>query len=510
MKTLISLVLVLIFLSCVDKESLKEFAPFTYSSPEQVGWESGKLQPLIDTVDSFVTQGKVMGAELVVIKDDKIIIHEASGWNDKENGLPLEKNSIYRVKSMTKSFVSISIMMLIEEGKIENVHDPVSKYIQEMNTEKSKNITIHQLMSHTSGLHGLGDPKTLRWDNYESLKAAVEQIGINGPSNEHGSFIYSDEGAGVAAYLVEKVSGQNLTTFFEERIFQPLNMNSTFFNPQERQNLIPRINKAYRYDRQSCTFIQGWSHRDSTSYGIKYLVGAFGILSSTLDYAKFSKMLMDAGYHEKEGLLSSSSIKLATKEHSNSPQGPYGYFFGLDNNNKNATAAFGHSGISGTKVWAIPEINTIVLYFAQSMGHHQLKEFTRTLNNNEYFAPYIQDTEVLAPTGDAEFKKRYDAALKSEAAFDGSYSGIYSWNVDPNVKIDIRSVDNKLEVVFPEIAGHQTSGIATSSPSQLIILQDSCEEGLCILTFSDTEDSTKLSVEYAEIGTLEFYRQGSN
>ena len=369
------------FNCCYGQEKIQKnaVAPFVNGTPSDVGWEQSMFQPMLDSLQLWCADEEIMGVEVLIIKDDIIVLHEAKGWADKEENQRLKKNSIFRIKSMTKPLVSTSILMLVEEGKIGSLDDPVSKYLPEMNTKKAKEITIHQLLTHTGGLSELFDIHSIRWDYYDNLQSAVKQIGSKGRQYQSGSYRYSDEGAGVAAFLVEKLTGKDLETFFKERIFNPLQMHTSFFNPQRNREFIERVNKSYRYDIKANRFVKGYSSKHSTSYGMKYLVGAFGILSTTLDYAKFIKSIMDAGYLNKKGILSSSSAFVATQAHTKNDWGGYGYFFQTNNTKNGKTINFGHSGISGTASIAFPKINTIVMYFTQSMGHANYKNFVRTL-----------------------------------------------------------------------------------------------------------------------------------
>jgi len=379
-----------------SKESGLDISPFIIGTPEEVGWNTNELQRLLDSTHIWSDNEEIMGAEVLIIKDNKIILHDAYGWSDKEEGKRLEKNSIFRIKSMTKPFISTSILMLEEQGVIDDIHDPVSKYLPEMNTDNSRQVTIHQLLTHTSGLREIYHPKGIRWDRYKDLQAAVKQIGKDGPAYESGTYRYSDEGAGVAAYLVEKVSGNSLESFLHDKIFEPLDMNSSFFDPKDHPTLKNRMNKSYRYDPGTRKFRKGWSSKNSTSYHMKYLVGAFGILSTTIDYARFTKMVMDAGYTSKKNvLLSRIAAQRATKEHVSNSRGGYSYFFDTNSNKNGSTLHFGHTGVSGTGVFAFPSINTMVFYFTQSMGHANYKKFVKLLRSIKYFRSKIELTEWL-------------------------------------------------------------------------------------------------------------------
>lgn len=123
---------------------------FSYARPEDVGLSSCKIESLADRVYKWVKQGKIVGAEVVVIKNGKIVLHEASGWSDRERRIPLERNSIYRIRSMTKPFIGTAVLMLAEGGRL-SLDDTVATYIRSFNNDRSRDITIRQLLTHTAG-----------------------------------------------------------------------------------------------------------------------------------------------------------------------------------------------------------------------------------------------------------------------------------------------------------------------------------------------------------------------
>ena len=101
---------------------------FTYASPESQGLENETIIELHETVQGFVDNEEIVGAEIVVIKNKKIVLHEALGWKNKENGIYLEKNTVFNLRSMTKPIIGTAIQRLIDENKI-NMETKVSEYI---------------------------------------------------------------------------------------------------------------------------------------------------------------------------------------------------------------------------------------------------------------------------------------------------------------------------------------------------------------------------------------------
>jgi CubicO group peptidase (beta-lactamase class C family) len=132
-------------LACDNPASLSERcgltplpgSPFQYACPEDVGLHTSDLAALEDEIRSWVENGAIVGAEFMLVKDRRIVAHSAVGWSDMERGTPLERNSIYRIRSMTKPFTGTAILMLIEEGELA-LDDRVSGYLPSFDNDRSR------------------------------------------------------------------------------------------------------------------------------------------------------------------------------------------------------------------------------------------------------------------------------------------------------------------------------------------------------------------------------------
>ncbi len=109
---------------------------FPYAQPEEVGLSSAKLDRLADEVAQWVAGGEIVGAELLIVKDRRVVLHEAFGWSDREERRPMERNSLFCIKSMSKPFTAAAILMLEEDGKL-SLDDPVSRYIPTFTNDRS-------------------------------------------------------------------------------------------------------------------------------------------------------------------------------------------------------------------------------------------------------------------------------------------------------------------------------------------------------------------------------------
>ena len=196
---------------------------FTFASPESQGMENETLIHLQETVQGFVDSEEIVGAELVIIKNKNIILHEAFGWKDKENDTPLEKDTVYNLRSMTKPIIGTAIQRLIDENQL-SLETKVSEYIPGFDNGASGNITVEQLLTHHSGLP-LSTMTSL--DDFDTLQSLANATGVNGPQFTPGTkFWYSDAGAEVLGALIEVVSGMTLDEYVSKEVLTPLGMNT--------------------------------------------------------------------------------------------------------------------------------------------------------------------------------------------------------------------------------------------------------------------------------------------
>jgi CubicO group peptidase (beta-lactamase class C family) len=233
--------------------ALAETLPGTV--PEAVGLSSERLALIGAKLEADIAAGKIPGAVVLVARKGKIAYFETFGMQNKEAGIPLKKDSLFRIYSMTKPFASVAVMMLFEEGKL-LLSDPVSNYLpafknvqvgviekdaegKETITRRKPTITltIFHLLTHTSGLNYWFYPPKIIQDMY--LEA-----GLNKPSQmtveemsdklaalpllfDPGTQYRYSHSFDVLSRVVEVASGMPMNQFLQERIFDPLKMKDT-------------------------------------------------------------------------------------------------------------------------------------------------------------------------------------------------------------------------------------------------------------------------------------------
>ena len=227
------------------------FLPKTLFGQVNEGLDLTKLSKLNDYIEEQVKAEKLAGAEFLIARNNKIVMHSSRGFSNLETKKKLDKNSIYFIQSMTKPIISVAILQLYERGLID-FDDEVSKYISEVAhlkvaldwskginspTEKIKSpITIGQLLSHSSGLsHGLWNNKLDRdigkliyGVNYPfftdySLHKTVESRAkalLSAPLMfQPGTDWYYSAGGDLLAVIIEKVTKQTVSSYLKENIF---------------------------------------------------------------------------------------------------------------------------------------------------------------------------------------------------------------------------------------------------------------------------------------------------
>jgi len=407
-----------------------EAPEFSYASPESQGISNESVVELADIVRSYFDEEMIVGAELVVIKNRKIVLHEVVGWKDRENEIPMERDTLFNIRSMTKPITGAAIQILIDEGRL-RLDSRAAEYLPGFDNENSQNITIEQLLTHRSGL-----PLSIliTADQYETLFSMANETGIIGPEFTPGSkFWYSDAGTEVLGAIVEVETGVSLDAFVTEHILEPLRMNSSFYYHPATQNDSRRGRIADLYVGGIGEWVKIWSSEEPF---YPFAFGSQSLYSTPVDYARFLAMWMDDGRVGGTQLLSSDAVDRTltpvSKMSSLGSDMPYptgfynleAYYGQMAILFSNVTTGIpeveviGHSGSDGTYAWVWPKLDLMIFYFTQSRGstsgikleskvdelliHPELEE----LNNQarEQYAKYLGGyTANFGPFQNTEF-----------------------------------------------------------------------------------------------------------
>lgn len=303
--------------------------------PEDVGFSSARLARLTEHVKLGVTKGEIPGAIVLVARNGKIAYLESFGLRDPDSGAPMKSDAIFRIASMTKPFTSLAIMMLAEEGKL-SIVEPASKYLPEFKDLKvgvvkpgadgksevqleplRRPMTLQDLLRHTSGLtYGLAGSNPLKQgyvdakvsdpnDTNAELVTKLSKLPLLFQPGTTWEYSVSTD---VLGRIVEVVSGLPLDQFVAERIVKPLKLSDTGFSvPTSKANRGAKPQKEGPKNE-----LPKIAPVDADQ---KFKSGGGGMVSTTLDYARFCQFWLNGGELDAVRLVSRKTVELMTADH---------------------------------------------------------------------------------------------------------------------------------------------------------------------------------------------------
>ena len=310
----------------------------------------------------------------MVATKDKVLHREATGLANIERKEAMTPDSLFWIASMTKPVTAVAVLMLQDEGKLK-VSDPVAKYIPEFANLKTPsgqpgNLTIAQVMTHTSGLGEAPREAAMKARTLADLiplfLAAPMQFD---PGTK---WSYCQSGINVASRIVEVVSGESFDVFLQRRLFDPLGMKNTTFYPARK----PQAHLVVAYRKNAATGALEPAPPPS-GFGVEGHppVGNGGLFSTGPDYARFCQMLLARGTFSGKRFLSPEAMNLLTTVQTGDL--PTGFFQSAEYGNHGANygwgigtcilraphagvaemlspGTFGHGGAWGTQAWMDP------------------------------------------------------------------------------------------------------------------------------------------------------------
>ncbi len=383
--------------------------PLDEVAPEAVGMSPDRLARIDSMLQQAVAQNKIPGAVALVTRHGKIVFYKAFGMADNQSERTMQRDDIFRIASQTKAITATAVMILWEEGKF-RLNDPISLYIPEFKnpqvlkdfnpkdssfktTPASREITIRDLLTHTSGVgYGVidGDDRfrmiyhkagiidaftTADVTVAENIKKLARMPLHQNPGEK---FTYS-EGLDILAYLVELKSGMPFDRFLKERIFDPLGMEDTwFYLPEDKASRLVTVqqNENGKWVKFPKTFYD-------TDYPVtgarKYFAGGAGLSSTAKDYALFLQMYLNGGQLNGNRILSRTTISAImgnqnTKVWGEDAESYYGLAFsvltkhGQDKGGSGSTGTFSWGGYFNTSYFADPVEDLSGVLMKQTQG----------------------------------------------------------------------------------------------------------------------------------------------
>jgi CubicO group peptidase (beta-lactamase class C family) len=407
---------------------------FPAATPESQGVSAQALNRLLDVVRGFAERGDIVGGELLVIKNRRTVLQAAVGLGDRETQSPLKPDTIYCIRSMTKPLMGAAVQILIDDGRL-SLDDTAAKYLPSFDNDRSRGITVRQLLTHTGGLP-LSSLVGTNFRALHSLRDVADMTGKNGPTIPPGTrFQYSDDGADTLGAIVSAITGAPAEAFITQRILEPLGMHDTYPLVATAAKMRDRFTSAYAGSRGN--WVRFWTPQSEPIF--PYFLASQGMYSTTKDYARFLALYLDGGRVGEQRVLSKAAVErtltpvIATGMPTEFPHLSASYgelmFDYVDEAGK--VRVFGHSGSDGTWAYAWPDQDLMVLYFTQSRGNVTGLDLEAAI-----------DRELLGGKGAAPVGQELTAAAAAP------YLGLY-W-LEPLQKPMITVLDhNRLSLEVP-------------------------------------------------------------
>ena len=349
------------------------------TKPETVGLSPDRLNRIEAAFQRYVDDGEVPGFAIAIARHGKIAYLKNMGLRDIENELPMERDTIFRIYSMSKAITSVAAMILYEEGHFE-LYDSVSDHLPEFKEQQvylsgpidsmstrapNKPMTIQQLFTHSSGLSYGGDTtvvdsiyKTLNLWESADLAELTSKVASAPLRFEPGSEWHYSISIDILGRLIEVASGQPLGEFLQNRIFDPLGMDdSGFWVPADKTDRFSVMYKWVTHDSTKSTGLEPVLNQDYTESS-RLQSGGGGLVSTIDDYLKFCQMILNEGELNGERILGSRTVRYMLQDHlapglsvgglSNNGGKGHGLGFGIVTN----PALLGRIGNVGEASWS--------------------------------------------------------------------------------------------------------------------------------------------------------------
>lgn len=346
--------------------------------PAAVGMSEDGLRAVDDLIENAIAHGVTPGAAIAVGRLGRLVRLRGYGRLDWDpEAAAVDEHSIFDVASLTKPVVTATAVMLLMREKRFDLDAPLATYLPEfIGADDRSTMTARHLLSHRSGLPAGGPLSGAR--DREEVPEFMSEVRLR--SRPGARYVYSDYGAILLGVLVERVAGQPLDAFIRDRIFEPLGLADSGFNPMlwpwnaapnsddgsashlatEISTLLDRIAPTERTRRGH---LRGVVH-DPLAARLGGIAGHAGLFSSARDLAVFAQMILDHGRSNDRALVDSSLVARFTRPVSRDahyglgwaiarPDGPSGDLF--------SPRSFGHTGFTGTSLWIDPDQDLFVV-----------------------------------------------------------------------------------------------------------------------------------------------------
>ncbi|WP_439368811.1 serine hydrolase domain-containing protein [Bradyrhizobium sp. DASA03120] len=388
--------------------------PLPEARPETLGLSRPRLQAMSDALKREIDKGTVPGVTVLVARGGQIGWFEALGRQNPMGAAPMARDSIFRIFSMTKPIVSVAVMALVEDGRL-LLSDPVAKFIPEFADQKvgvvsggrlelvppRRPMTVQDLLRHTSGLtyehqgdgpvHKLYQESRVRSRKISNAEHAALVASLPLVCHPGDEFNYS-RSTDILGRIIEVISGKSLGALLTERILLPLQMAATGFATSEAN--ANRLAEPFATDPWTGDKVALFNMLEQPVMES----GGGGLVSTTMDYARFALMLRNGGTLDGNRIIGRKTLELMASDHlgpgvpTNGTLLSPGHGFGLGFAVRTqagiapfpgSVGQYFWSGIAGTFFWIDPKEDLFAVFMSQGPGQ---RDYTRTLVRDLVYA----------------------------------------------------------------------------------------------------------------------------
>lgn len=363
-----------------------------------------KLEQIEPLVEGFIKGKKLAGANVLVLRKGKIVYQKSFGMRDQASGKPMEKDTLFRIYSMTKAITSAAALMLCEEGKL-SLDDPIEKYLPELAEPQvlvtegvavpaERKPTVRDLLRHTGGFANLRAGhlvsrfyrEGLPGPDRRTLDDLVKNVGKATLMYQPGDRWVYGVSSDLLAAVVAKASGQSFEDFITKRLIEPLGMTDTAYSvPAEK---VGRLATSYRTRKLGGLGAIPFVNKGRAIQSPSFKGGGSGLISTIHDYARFLQMIANGGEFQGKRYLRKDTVDLMRtnqlprhlKAIAFGQEERHGTGFGLgfcvryahdDRWDKDAAQGeYGWGGAASTHYWISPRHDLVVVTMEQTMPYN--------------------------------------------------------------------------------------------------------------------------------------------
>ncbi len=323
-----------------------------------------------NVVNEAIQAGDLPGAVIGIWRDGKWVMREAIGSRQIEPTVePMTLDTVFDLASLTKPVATAtSTMILAEQGKIA-LDAPVSRYLPDFVADGRETVLVRHLLIHGAGLI----PDNALGDYQHGIVEAWRRLFTMAPRSPVGTkFVYSDVGFLLLGKIVEQVSGQSLDVFAQQKIFQPLKMLDTGYQPTS-----DKLARVAPTEPRDGNMLKGIVH-DPRAALLNGVAGHAGLFSTLDDLAIYAQMLLAGGKFQGQTILQRDTVQRMTMPRQVEQRDGFGTItrtFGWDHHSTYSynsgdclsSSAFGHGGFTGTVFWIDPDANHFFIFLSNRL-----------------------------------------------------------------------------------------------------------------------------------------------